>query len=127
MNITISTIPYSEMRYPTCGDYFYEGETLQIKVARMSNEKYEWLIAIHELVEVFVCKIQGISHQTIDAFDVEFEKHRQQLTLSTAEPGDAPGCPYRSAHSIASGVERTLAWVFGVDWLEYEREINALT
>lgn len=39
MRILIETIPISEMRYPTCGDYWYDKEgVLQVRVA--DNELY---------------------------------------------------------------------------------------
>jgi hypothetical protein len=43
-----------------------------------------------------------------------------------AEPGDHPGAPYHAEHMFASKVEEMLAKQLGVDWLEYERAIEAL-
>lgn len=126
MKIIIETIPHKEQRYPTVGDWFYEdgGETLRIKVSQLSDWKRESLIAIHELVEVVLCKNEGISQESVDKFDFEFESDRKEGDLS--EPGDAPSAPYNKQHCLATGVERILAGVLGVAWGPYADEVESL-
>jgi len=124
MNICIKTIPHKEQRYETVGDYFYEGKTLCIRVSEMSDWRYEMLVVVHELVELFIVKHQKIPFKKIDTFDILFEKTRRKG--SAAEPGDSPYAPYRFAHCVATGVERMLAAVMGVIWQDYDHEINSL-
>jgi len=124
-SIVIKTIPHSEQRYPTCGDWFYgEDKSLQTRVSQMHDSRYEFLVALHELVEVKLCEWCGITQAAVDAFDMEYEQNRKEYDES--EPGDSPRAPYRFQHCLATGVERTVAAVMGVDWSDYEATINAL-
>lgn len=119
MSITIITVPYSEMRYPTAGDWVWVDETnLQIRVADVGNRKYEALVAVHELVEALLCQAHGITTAEVDAFDKAFG--------DDGEPGDHPDAPYRKEHFFATSIERLLAAELGVDWLDYDEAIIAL-
>ena len=126
MTILVKTVPHKLQIYNTCGYWHWTEKSLEIQVSDTGEEKYFWLILIHELVEALICKAQGISEAEVDKFDMDFERNRQVLTLSTAEPGDHPKCPYRFAHCIATGVERVVAAVIGVNWSEYECALNSL-
>jgi hypothetical protein len=125
-NIFIQTIPHSDQRYPTVGDWFYSngGTVLNIYVSKMGNWKYEFLVALHELVEVFICRHQKISQQAVDKFDIAYENARR--AGDDSECGDHPKAPYQFAHSIASGVERIVAAVIGVKWKTYEKALSNL-
>ena len=75
MNINIQTIPHDQHRYPTCGDWLLdESGNLQIRVSDMGNTDYEALVALHELVEVLLCKKRGITTEQVDVFDKQYEK-----------------------------------------------------
>ena len=125
MNVWIQVIPHKEQRYETCGDWWYDcNGNLQIRVSKMNNWKYEMLIAVHELVEVLQCKYKKISVEVVDKFDKEFEKNRKKGNLD--EPGDSMKAPYRIQHGIASGVERILGALIGVDWNDYANTIENL-
>lgn len=134
MKIDIATIPHKKQRYETVGDWYWLGKTegncfwkhstLIIRVSEMSDWRYEVCVAIHELVEVVICKWMGIWQKDVDKFDKEFEKKRPDG--NTNEPGDDVRSPYRVPHCIASGVERTVAAMLGVYWKLYEQEIESL-
>lgn len=125
MKIIIETIPHETQRYTTVGDWFYdENGTLHIKVSSLSDWRREVLVAIHELVEVVLCKHHGVSTELVDEFDIQFEKARVEGDES--EPGDDPKAPYVNKHCFATGVERLLAQVLDVKWKEYEAELIAL-
>src|ERR1700690_1723993 len=121
MKITIEIIPHLKQRYNTCGDWQglneEEGqENLRIRVSDMNNTgaKGSILIAIHELIEVFLCQANGISEREVDKFDLNYK--------GDEEPGDDSMSPYKKEHCIATGVERILAAVMDVDWKSYEDE-----
>jgi len=125
VNVKIVTIPHEEQRYPTVGDWVVNGDNLYISVSKMSDPRYELLVAVHELVEVLLCKERGISQELVDKFDMEYEASRSEWD-TTSEPGDAAGAPYRKEHFFATTVERLLAAELGVDWEKYEAEVQAL-
>jgi hypothetical protein len=124
MNITVKTISHVQQRYETAGDYFYEKDTLHVRISKMANWRYEWCVLIHELVEIAIVKHQGISFAEIDKFDKDFELCRAMH--NTDEPGDDERSPYKFAHCVASGVERIVAACLGVSWKKYESTLNAL-
>lgn len=130
MKIIIETIEHTEQRYPTVGDWFYEPgdggaeETLRIKVSALSNWRLEALIAVHELVEVLLCRHAGVTQEEVDKFDKEFEAKRQPD--DEREPGDQPDAPYQREHCLATGVERMLAAELDINWSDYEEELSAL-
>ena len=128
MNISIKTIPHKEHRYPTVGDWWYNKDgSIEIRVSKMGNWRYETLVAVHELVEILICKHCKVTQKKVDKFDIQFENEREQgLHSDTEECGDDPDAPYKFQHDIATGVERILAVMLGVCWRKYEQKIYSL-
>lgn len=122
MRIVIETVPKEKIRNEQVGDYFYlEDGTLQINVAEQENEKYESLIAIHELIEERLTKWRNISEPEISKFDEEYENKRKAgLVPQDSENGFASDCPYRKEHTIATSVEMLIAAEAGIDWNLYD-------
>ena len=141
-------IPYSEMRYPTCGDYYHDRNGWHFVSAELSKRRYSWLILIHEFVEFLLCKLTFVDVDDIDRWDIAYERSREVLlevkgryrtpdfgairhycgceVTTTSEPGDDQHAPYRTAHRIATWVEKACAFVMGVDWAVYEAEVETL-
>jgi hypothetical protein len=123
MKINIKTIPIKKMRYPTVGDYWTDKkEVLQVRLADI-DEDAQWLVLIHELIEMFLCQSQGISFESIDRFDLDFEEDTVKgIHSEEDEPGDAISSPYRNQHCMAMAVERMLCGYLGISFKEYEAE-----
>src|SRR5215475_7195724 len=127
MKTIIETIDHKDQRYPTVGDwYFDEHGNLVIRVSKMSDPRYEMLVAVHELVEVLQCQRDGVSQESVDQFDKAFEEKRAkgELKDENAEPGDEPDAPYHEQHCLATSVERLLAYSLGVNWSQYADEVE---
>lgn len=125
MNINIEIIPHEQHRYTTVGDWWFDNHgVLQIRVSQLSDWRREALIAVHELVEVLICKHDGVSTETVDKFDKDFEASRKPDNGD--EPGDEPNAPYVKQHCIATGIERILAAALDVQWKPYEQELDEL-
>lgn len=118
IKIIIETIPHHDQRYDTVGDWRYDAAsgTLAIRVSDLNNWRYETLIAIHELVEAALCSSGNIDQEKVDQFDLNYK--------GDGEPGDDSNSPYRGPHCMATGIERMLAAVMGVDWKKYEQSID---
>ena len=138
IDIEIRTIEHEKHRYNTLGDWFtvekmyqHPGEPsdyrMVIQVSDFTRkmrdgacllmaEKFEFLIALHELIEMFLCNEHGISAREIDAFDMKF--------TGQGEPGDDPGCPYYAEHQFASAMEHMMANALGVNWEEYQKQCD---
>jgi len=146
MRIVIQACDHAEQRYPTAGDYWDdEAGNLQVRVSKMGDWRYEALVGVHEVIEALLCRHDGVSFAEIDAFDKEFEEARANSPALTAkgiggrfftfrgrkididaEPGDQPDAPYARQHAIATGIERILAVMLGVDWTAYSEAVLAL-
>ena len=128
MKIVIQTIPHQDHRYETCGDYWVDKEgTIQVRVSQMSDQRYEALVAVHEIVEKLLCSQRGITDAEIDAFDIAFEKERAEgMHGDDVEAGDDKRAPYRKEHFFATSIERLLAAELGVDWATYDNEVMSL-
>jgi hypothetical protein len=128
MKIVIESIPHKNQRYPTVGDYWRDEEgVLHITVSSMSDDRYEYLVALHELVEVLICEHKGIKEEDITAFDIKFEEDR---LLGLHGPDDEPGhnkfAPYNLEHVFAEKLERLMSEKLEVDWTKYDKEVNSL-
>lgn len=125
-HICLSVIPHKEQRYPTIGDYFPDRSIpgWQFNVSRLSSPDHEFLVAIHELIEWYLTQKRGIKERDITRFDKEYEKNRKIGDVS--EPGDSSKAPYHREHVFATKIERLIAKELGVDWKEYEDDINSL-
>src|SRR5436190_6009848 len=125
MKIHVETIPHSEQRYPTVGDYWSEDGVQHIRVSHMVDWRYEVLVAVHELVEMALTRHRGVSEPRITEFDVEFERSREQCG-GFSEPGDHPDAPYRREHFFSTNIERLFAAELDVDWFQYEEYVESL-
>lgn len=122
---TVETLPFPSMRYPTCGDWVHDQEgSFEVTVAEMGDADSEFLVALHELVEAYLCKKAGVTDEAVTAFDKAFEAKREPG--NTDEPGDEPDAPYRQQHRTATLVEMIVADAAGVDWKKHEANVNAL-
>lgn len=93
----------------------------------MGDDRFEQLVLIHELVEIFLLQHRGVTLAVTDEFDIMFEKEREEGKHGEMdEPGDDPRCPYRNEHRFAENVERQLALALGVDWDEYNKVVMSL-
>ena len=91
-------------RYDTLGDWYYEDETLHIKAAGKEEEAF--LIALHELVEAYLCRNRGITQKQVDDFDMGWFGH--------GEPGDSVAAPYGKEHRFAMVMEHLMAHELGL-------------
>jgi hypothetical protein len=148
--ITIRIKEIYEMRYPTVGDYFWEVteqviekkdsitgkvfdtriekvSNLIIEVANTGNDYYNFLVALHEQVELMLVIDRGISIEAIDKFDKKFERERAfGMRRKDEEPGFDPKSPYCKEHRFASIIEELMAKELGVDWNKYNKTVMDL-
>jgi hypothetical protein len=123
----ISQIPHGKQRYETVGDWI-PGNPVKIHVSKMGDDRYFFLVALHEMIEFELCRMKGISDRKVVEFDINFEKERRaQLHSFEAEPGDDPRAPYRSEHGFATVIERMVARKLGVSWPAYTKAILSVS
>lgn len=131
--IVVQTIPHSEQRYDTVGDYFTIQEDDQhavrhFRISDMQNNDYEFLVMIHELIENHFVQKAGISDASIDEFDIRFEQDRAKGKIfpPDMEPGNCIDAPYHLQHLLATRIERWLADALEINWDAYDQAVNSL-
>lgn len=112
------------MRYETAGDYVQENGEWVFYIARLSKRRYEACVALHEIIECYLCHWLGIKEPDIMAFDIEYEKKRPEGDDS--EPGFDKNAPYRIPHTIATIIEYIFSKILFVNWKKYDQDINKL-
>lgn len=124
--ITIFTIPHKQQRYDTVGDYFLSKRTSHwiFNISKMNNDDYEFLVAIHELIEWRLTQKRGITEESISSFDKKFELKRKKG--NNDEPGNDIDAPYYKEHVFAESIEKQIAKELGVDWDKYDKEVTNL-
>lgn len=104
--ISIKFIPQNAMRYETLGDWWLDGEVMHIRSSIEEGQRQAFLVSLHELVECWLCMEEGISQESVDAFDFSYE--------GDAEPGDSEMAPYRTQHRRAMILEHLMANFMGM-------------
>jgi hypothetical protein len=119
--IEIRFIDHGKHRYETVGDWYESGEigTVIIDVSKMKDPRYEFLVAVHELIEMYLCDFAGITEKEVDKFDMGPGK-------DSDDPGMESEAPYRHQHLAATGIEMQLAALVDVDWKKYEEYLESL-
>lgn len=116
--IRISTIPHKEQRYPTAGDWYDLDHQTIIRVSDLGDEDMEFCIAIHEAVEQYLCRKNGVSDEVVSEFDKKYLDHNN--------PGDLRDAPYHKEHMVASVIELLLIKELGFDLEEYDKKLKEL-
>jgi len=125
--IVIRVIPHSQHRYSTTGDYYeVEGGKWVIEVSEVGDARYEFLVAIHELVEWFLLWLRGVKEEEVRVFDEWWEEEAKKGNVQGDQPGDDLRAPYHWEHVFATLIERMVALQLDVDWKEYERRLKEL-
>lgn len=133
--IVIKSIPHDEHRYETAGDYWLDDEGIQqVRVSEMDNDDYEFLVALHELVELTLAKKRNIKEEDITEFDELYEESRKHkvpapcgcVPTEDSEPGNDKHAPYFKEHQFATKIERLMAKQLKVNWEKYDKTINEL-
>ncbi len=119
------SIPHKGQAYDTVGNYQEVHGVTFFTISEMADERYEHLVAVHELIEKILCTHRGIPDAAIDAFDLAFEHDRAEGDES--EPGHDPRAPYHREHVFAEKLERLLAEELGVEWETYDRTVVGLS
>ena len=108
MKIIIRTQPHEHMRYDTLGDWQYADDLAIISVSEdVKTADEQFLIALHELVESYLCSHRDITQDHVDKWDFGYE-------AQGLEPGDHPEAPYRREHRFAMLIEHLMAHELGI-------------
>jgi hypothetical protein len=123
--IHIALVDHQVQEYPTAGNWktAADGQWF-LTISRLGDWRYEFLVALHEQIEMALCKQRGISEAAVTEFDLTYEANRPEGDDS--EPGHDPKAPYHHEHVTAEKIERLIAQELGVDWESYDRTVGGL-
>jgi hypothetical protein len=124
LNFEIKSIPHDHQRYETVGDYQLIDGKWVITVSDMGDDDYNFLVALHELYELYATQKRGITEESISKYDMEYEKNRTAESLD--ECGDNRDAPYYREHQEATALERLACTFLGCDWNDYDKAVNEL-
>lgn len=117
--VFIYSVPRGSQRDPRAiGDYWTADGRTTVLVTEMPDWRYEFLIALHELIEEALTRHRGIPEPCIMKFD---------LASGEDDPGMDPAAPYHQEHFFATAIEMLVAQELQVNWREYERICEAAT
>ena len=122
--ISIFTIPHKRQEYNTIGNYRMTPKTFQIMVSKMGNDEYEFLVALHEMIEQHLCYVNNIFDAEITKFDKAFEAKRKKGNVD--EPGNNPKAPYYKQHQFATKLEKLMCKELGIKWGVYDKFVNSI-
>lgn len=133
MKIDYRIIPHTKQRYPTAGDYWWDEDTLHIRVSQLKEPLHEYLIFVHELIEATLVREDGAPDEST-IFDMPYELARKAgiaapcgcVPTEDSEPGDDVHSPYYREHHMATMVEQMLCWYWDLRWDEYGEEVSKL-
>ena len=126
MNIVIKSIPQAEHRFTTIGDWWEEGDSLQVRITEM-DWRYQFAVLFHELIEFSMCKARGITTAECDSFDALFEtEYESGKWPKSVEAGFDSRCPYRKGHIWGSRLERIVIFLLGASWNDYLKTCDNL-
>ena len=117
-DISYKTIPQKDMRFRDAGDWWDSKKGWEIRVPRLMNMDYEFLIFIHEAIERYLIHKQGFSVSHVDNWI------KENLKDSYKKGAMTKGAPQRSAHIFATQIEKQICAHLGVSWRKYDRELD---
>ena len=120
--IILKAIPHNKHRYETCGDYFKKNGKWYILCSKMRIE-FVFLVLIHEFVEWFLTQMRGIKEKDITAFDIMFEKERDNGKCKDEEPGDDVRAPYWKEHQFATKIDKLCCEELGLNYNQFEQTV----
>lgn len=117
MNITLKSVSPLAMRYVTCGDWepMPDG-SINVTVVDYGREDGAFLVALHELVEAYICRKRGVTDEQVTEWDLR--------NPELEEPGDHPNAPYLREHRVATHLEFLVCQELGLDWDEHNRWVQ---
>lgn len=122
----LTTSSLHRIRNNQAGDWRI-GKHIVATSARMSSQDSELAVAIHELIEAWICSRDGITDEQVTEFDAMFEREREEGQHSQfAEAGDDPRAIYFRAHQRATEVERSVCEALNLLWSQHENNVNEL-
>jgi len=112
--------PIEKLRYTTAADWTIKKDVLTIWMCATKDWRYQAIVFMHEITEIFWCIKNGVTAKRADAFDSLWEKELEKgIHRPEEEAGFDKRCPYRGGHIWGARMEHLFCWILGVKWRVY--------
>ncbi|MDP2676253.1 MAG: hypothetical protein Q8O83_01020 [bacterium] len=113
------------MRYCTVGDYYKTKTGWDVVSADLKDPDYNFLILVHELIELYLTQRRGIPEPKIKKFDEWFQREKTKGRFRRFKGGASLKLsPYRREHLFALKIEKLLAKELGKNWKKYDEAVD---
>jgi hypothetical protein len=117
MRIEIKSIDPAAIRYSTCGDWQWLPDGgMKVSVPDYANRNSEFLVALHEMVEAWLCRKDNITEAEVSSWDIN--------NPELEEPGDSKNAPYHHQHMVAMQVEKIVCEAMKIPWEDHQRWVE---
>ena len=101
-----------------------EANDISIILPTQGDWREDTLLLLHALIEETLIRANQVNPIAISQFDTKFAAKVDKAQLPHGiESGDEPNAPYAFEHCVATGIERVVAALIGVQWKEYREHI----
>ncbi|RPI19702.1 MAG: hypothetical protein EHM58_00420 [Ignavibacteriae bacterium] len=116
MKISIITKQQDLLKRPLAGDILKDADgTINIQIQELNNDDYEFLLAIHCLIENKLIEKRKIKITDIEDFEKSYYSN-SKISGSQDDPGDEPDSPYHKEHIFATYIEMLIAKELNLSW-----------
>ena len=123
LHIKVRIVDLKDQLYPTLGDYYKHGNTMNFLITDVKNPDFHDLIFLHEYIEYILTNKRGITIKEITEYDLEWENRYEQHLNKAEEPGDELDAPYHKEHEFAKKIEKLVCEELGYTWEEYDNYV----
>lgn len=144
LGFVVTVVPHAQQRYSTAGDWQVINARIIVRVSDTGDARCNFLLALHEAVEAWLCQRHGVTQRQVDEFDMQqwpeiksvyaravreirsLYPRQPNEAIVHDEPGEWPFAPYHKEHMLAVRIERMVARLLFVNWQRYEARLEAL-
>jgi hypothetical protein len=108
------------LKRPLSGDIETSKDgVINVEIQELNDEDYEFLLAIHCLVENKLIEKRKINKSDIDEFEKSYYSNMKISGLQD-DPGDDPSSPYHNEHLFATFIEMQIAKEMNISWKSFK-------
>lgn len=128
MNMIFKTVTMKEQPFLTQGDWQTDKDGNMVStIAECEDWRFWAIVAIHEMVEYFICKLRGVTIEDCNKFDAMYEEgYRSGKIPLDKEAGYDKRCPYHRGHVWGDRFAWVLAKLLRVKIKDYNRYMDKL-
>jgi len=118
LKIILEVIPHEKQRLNEQGDWWWDGDTLQVRASELGDWRYNFLLLAHEMDEAVFCRYNHITTTMVDQDQIWASQHPEIENNPDSFSG-YPGSCLQVQHNDALALEWIRSRILGVNWQDY--------